>query len=63
VGLDLSIFEEEEKKQPSLIVENDDAKWSSAFSMEDIGDFQVEFESRIDEAVMMNRMTLNQSKR
>ena len=62
VGLDLSIFEEE-KKQPTLIVENDDEKWSSAFSIEDIGDFQVEFESRIDEAVMMNRMTLNQAKR
>jgi hypothetical protein len=62
VGLDLSIFEEE-KKQQTLIVENDDEKWSSAFSIEDIGDFQVEFESRIDEAVMMNRMTLNQAKR
>jgi hypothetical protein len=62
VCLDLSIFEEE-KKQPSLIVENDDEKWSSAFSIEDIGDFQVEFESRIDESVMMNRMTLNQAKR
>jgi hypothetical protein len=37
------MFEEEEKKQPSLIVENDDEKWSSAFSIEDIGDFQVEF--------------------
>jgi hypothetical protein len=57
------MFEEEEKKQPSLIVENDDEKWSSAFSIEDIGDFQVEFESRIDEVDLMNRMTLNQSKR
>jgi hypothetical protein len=43
VGLDLSIFEEEEKKQQNLIVENDDEKWSSSFSIEDIGDFQVEF--------------------
>jgi hypothetical protein len=63
VGLDLSMFVEEEKKQQSLIVENDDEKWSSAFSIEDIGDFQVEFESRIDEVDLMNRMTLNQSKR
>jgi hypothetical protein len=36
---------EEEKKNDKLIVENDDARWSSAFSIEDVGDFQVEFAS------------------
>ena len=53
------MFEEEEiKKNDQLIVENDDSKWSSAFSIEDVGDFQVEFESQIPEQEQISRMTL-----
>jgi hypothetical protein len=47
----IPVFEEEEKKESHMIFEEFqevyDSKWSTPFSIDDVGDFQVEFESQV----------------